>query len=69
MKKIDRNERLLTTAEVAELIGKSCAWLIRKRWEGGGIPYRKIGRSVRYQESVVIDWLNEQPSMTNTGSR
>jgi predicted DNA-binding transcriptional regulator AlpA len=63
---ITPDEKLLTSAEVAELIGKSKAWLARMRWAGGGIPYRKIGRHVRYQRSVVLDWLNRQPSLTST---
>lgn len=59
-------DKLLTSTEVAAMIGKSTAWLARKRWEGDGIPYRKIGRHVRYQLSVVLAWLNQQPEMTST---
>lgn len=66
MNRITLEDKLLTTREVAEVIGKSEAWLIRKRWEGGGIPYRKIGRHVRYQQSVVFEWLNSQPSLIST---
>lgn len=49
--------KLLNQKQVAEIIGFSEAWLERKRWEGGGIPYRKLGRSVRYDEKDVIDWI------------
>jgi predicted DNA-binding transcriptional regulator AlpA len=63
---ISSDDALLSTEEVAAMIGKSPAWLIRKRWEGGGIPYRKIGRHVRYQRSVVLKWLNAQPQLTST---
>lgn len=49
--------RLLQQKEVSEIIGLSEAWLERKRWEGGGIPYRKLGRSVRYAENDVIEWI------------
>ncbi len=49
--------RLLSQKEVAKMIGLSEAWLERKRWEGGGIPYRKLGRSVRYDEKDVINWI------------
>jgi len=69
MKQITPEDKLLTSAEVAELIGKSQAWLARMRWAGGGIPYRKIGRHVRYQRSVVLDWLNQQPSLTSTSQQ
>lgn len=63
---IKQGDRLLSSIEVASIIGKSTAWLARKRWEGDGIPYRKIGRHVRYQESVVMDWLNSQPQLNST---
>jgi predicted DNA-binding transcriptional regulator AlpA len=63
---IKQGDRLLSSIEVAEIIGKSTAWLARKRWEGDGIPYRKIGRHVRYQESVVMEWLNSQPQLSST---
>jgi excisionase family DNA binding protein len=42
---------------VAHLIGKSKAKLQRDRWEGGGIPFLKMGRSVRYRKSDVLEWL------------
>jgi predicted DNA-binding transcriptional regulator AlpA len=63
---ITSEDALLSSCEVAQIIGKSEAWLARKRWEGGGIPYRKIGRHVRYQRSVVYSWLNQQPQMQST---
>jgi len=63
---IKQGDRLLSSIEVADIIGKSTAWLARKRWEGDGIPYRKIGRHVRYQESVVMEWLNSQPQLSST---
>jgi len=66
---ITSSDRLLTSTEVGELIGKSVAWLARKRWEGGGIPYRKIGRHVRYQLSVVLSWLNQQPELRSSSDK
>lgn len=66
MNPITPNEKLLTSSEVANMIGKSPAWLARQRWQGGGIQYRKIGRHVRYQQSVVLQWLNDQPSFSST---
>lgn len=65
---IKQGDRLLSSTEVADIIGKSSAWLARKRWEGNGIPYRKIGRHVRYQESVVMKWLNSQPQLSSTSA-
>ena len=55
--------RLLNQKEVASIIRKSEAWLERQRWLGEGIPYRKIGRSVRYQEDDILSFLEEQPKI------
>ena len=55
--------RLLNQKEVSVIIRKSEAWLERQRWLGEGIPYRKIGRSVRYQEDDILSFLKEQPKI------
>ena len=60
---------LLTQREVAKIIRKSEAWLERKRWEGGGIPYRKIGHHVLYTEADVIEWLNKHPKRESTSQK
>jgi hypothetical protein len=58
--------KLLKQGEVAEIIRKSEAWLERKRWEGCGIPFRKMGRSVLYYETDVLDWIKKYPPLTST---
>jgi predicted DNA-binding transcriptional regulator AlpA len=58
--------KLLKQNEVAQIIRKSGAWLERKRWEGGGIPFRKMGRSVLYYESDVLEWIKKYPPLTST---
>ena len=55
--------RLLNQKEVASIIRKSEAWLERQRWLGEGIPYRKIGRNVFYQEDDILIFLEEQPKI------
>jgi hypothetical protein len=55
--------RLLNQKEVASIIRKSEAWLERQRWLGEGIPYRKIGRNVFYQEDDILSFLEEQPKI------
>ena len=55
--------KLLNQKEVASIIRKSEAWLERQRWLGEGIPYLKIGRSVRYQEDDILSFLEEQPKI------
>jgi predicted DNA-binding transcriptional regulator AlpA len=53
--------RLLTEAEVAELIGVKPATLRNWRCQNRGPVGRKIGSNVRYPESAVADWLEKQP--------
>lgn len=50
-------DKLLTQKEVAEWTGMSSAWFEMSRFKGTGIPYVKIGRSVRYRTSDVQRWI------------
>ena len=52
--------RLLTQQELAEYLGKSTAWCERARWSGNGPRYVKLGRHVRYRETDVTAWIEEQ---------
>tara|TARA_B100000315_G_scaffold242489_1_gene264721 strand:- start:586 stop:840 length:255 start_codon:yes stop_codon:yes gene_type:complete len=56
---------LLNQKEVSKIIRKSEAWLERQRWLGEGIPYRKVGRNVFYEESDVHGFLEGQPRIQN----
>ncbi|WP_372719036.1 helix-turn-helix transcriptional regulator [Immundisolibacter sp.] len=52
---------LLTTAETAELLGISKAFLERDRWAGARIPFIKVGaRAVRYRLADLEDYLARQ---------
>ena len=55
--------KLLNQKEVALIIRKSEAWLERQRWLQEGIPYRKVGRNVLYDEADVLVFLDAQPQM------
>lgn len=53
--------QLLTTAETAELLGISKAFLERDRWAGARIPFIKVGaRAVRYRLADLEDYLARQ---------
>lgn len=51
-------DRLLTQQDVCEWTGMSSAWFEQSRFRGTGIPYVKIGRSVRYRTSDVQLWID-----------
>ena len=59
-------DRLLSEKKAAEIIGLSEAWFQRKRWQGGGIPYVKIGRAVRYRESDLTAFIDAHAGIQST---
>ncbi|MGH3426018.1 MAG: helix-turn-helix transcriptional regulator [Mycobacteriales bacterium] len=46
--------------EVAELLGCSIRTLQGWRWRGGGPPFIRVGRSVRYDPSGLRAWVGAQ---------
>lgn len=48
---------LMTTTEVATVLGVSVAALRRWRREGTGPQWLRIGRLVRYSPAAVEEWL------------
>lgn len=50
---------LLTEQNVAELLQVSVKTLQGQRWMKIGIPYLKIGRSVRYRQEDVERYLDQ----------
>ena len=53
------NEKLLDVKEVAMIIKVSVA-TIRKWVFTGYIPYKKIGRAVRFSAAEIQDWANSK---------
>ena len=51
------DDALLSEKQAAPILGLSVAWLQRKRWEGGGPPYIKYGRAVRYKKSELLAFI------------
>ena len=50
-------EPLLTPPQTGKLLGVSDSWLAKARLRGDGPRYVKIGRSVRYPRSYVLEYL------------
>ena len=61
-------ERLLNTKEVSEILGVTVKSLANSRYTGIGIqvPYKKIGRLIRYKESDLEKYL-EANTFSHTG--
>ncbi len=52
-------ERLLTAAEVAELLAVPESW-VREATRQDRLPHIHLGRYIRYHASAVDRWLAEQ---------
>ena len=51
---------------VAQVISRSEAWCERTRHIGGGPKFLKLGGSVRYQKSDVVQWLSQFRAVSST---
>lgn len=56
---------MLNEIEVSKLLGVEVTWLRRKRLVGDGPPFIKMGKYVRYRQSDLDEWIDEQ-RRTNT---
>jgi excisionase family DNA binding protein len=56
---VNMDERYLTDIEVAQLTGLKRATLSRHRFDRRGIPFYKIGRSVRYKWIDVKAYMDK----------
>jgi len=50
-------EALLTPADASRLLRVSMSWLAKARLRGDGPRFVKIGRSVRYPEGYVREYI------------
>lgn len=57
--------KYITENEVAELTSLSVQRLRNDRFQQKGIPYVKIGRSVRYDLEDVINFMESRKIQTN----
>jgi predicted DNA-binding transcriptional regulator AlpA len=51
------NVVLLTPAEAAKFLRISRSWLDKARMRSDGPPFIRIGRSIRYSQTALIDWM------------
>jgi len=58
---------LLTAKEAATLLKVSVSWLAKARMRGDGPPYICIGRSIRYTEAGLIQWMKARQRHSTSG--
>jgi predicted DNA-binding transcriptional regulator AlpA len=55
---------LLTAKEAATRWKISLSWLAKARMRGDGPPYIRIGRSIRYTEAALIQWMKSRQRLS-----
>jgi predicted DNA-binding transcriptional regulator AlpA len=48
---------LLTAKDAARVLKVSLSWLAKARMHGDGPPFIRIGRSIRYAEATLLQWM------------
>lgn len=57
---------LLTPEEAAGFLRLSLSWLAKARMRGDGPAYSKFGRSVRYSEAVLNQWMKGRQRLSTS---
>ena len=61
---MDNLPRYINEQLVEKITGRACQTLRNDRHRGRGIPYVKIGRSVRYKLSDVVEYMESRKIVT-----
>ena len=57
---------LLEPNEAAAFLKVSLSWLAKARMRGDGPPYLRIGRSIRYTEAALMQWMKSRRRMSTS---
>ena len=57
---------LLTPKEAAKVLKVSLSWLAKARMRGDGPPYIKLGRSIRYTEAALQQWMKSRQRLSTS---
>ncbi len=57
---------LLTAKEAATRLKVSDSWMAKARMRGDGPPYICIGRSIRYAEAALIQWMKSRQRLSTS---
>ena len=52
--------------DAANLLRLSPSWLAKARMRGDGPPYVKLGRSVRYGEGALVQWMKSRARLSTS---
>jgi predicted DNA-binding transcriptional regulator AlpA len=57
---------LLEPNEAAAFLKVSLSWLAKARMRGDGPAYVKVGRSIRYVETALIQWTKSRQRLSTS---
>jgi excisionase family DNA binding protein len=57
---------LLTAKEAARRLKVSTSWLAKARMRGDGPAYIRVGRSIRYSEAALLQWLKSRQRLSTS---
>lgn len=57
---------VLTEKETATRLKLSRSWLAKARMRGDGPPFLRIGRSIRYAETALVQWMKSQQRLSTS---
>ena len=61
---MDTRPAYITEVQVSQITGRALSTLRNERARGKGIPYIKVGRSVRYSLEDVIEYMESRKIKT-----
>ena len=62
---MDFQPRYLNETEVSKITGRALSTLRNERFRGEGIPYIKVGRSVRYSLEDLVRFMESRKVKTD----
>jgi predicted DNA-binding transcriptional regulator AlpA len=57
---------MLTPKEAANRLKLSTSWVAKARMRGDGPPYIRIGRSIRYSEAALLQWMKSRQRLSTS---
>jgi predicted DNA-binding transcriptional regulator AlpA len=57
---------LHTPKDAARLLKVSLSWLAKARMRGDGPPYIRVGRSIRYAEAALVQWMKSRQRLSTS---
>ncbi len=57
---------LLRPNDASKFLKVSLSWLAKARMTGDGPPYIRVGRSIRYSEVALLQWLKSRQRLSTS---